>query len=85
MGDEDNFLATVLQPGIQETIKAAAAKFSSEEMVNKRENLRIAFEQDLTKFVSDVLVSKGVPGLGRYRSGDHQRRVVRRPDLPARG
>jgi len=61
MGDEQNFLETVLEPAIQETIKAASAKFSSEEMINKREQLRLAFQEDLINFVDTVLTAKGVP------------------------
>ncbi len=44
----DDYLSRVIDPSIQETLKATTAKFPAEELVTKREEVRGAFETALT-------------------------------------
>lgn len=44
----DDYLSRVIDPSIQETLKATTAKFPAEELVTKREDVRGAFEAALT-------------------------------------
>lgn len=62
IGEEDDFINTILIPGIQEEAKAASATFTGEDLITKRENLRAAFDTRLHTFVAAVLEKKGVPG-----------------------
>ncbi len=63
MGDEQHPGIRFLSWPFRQTIKAASAQFSSEQMINQREALKGAFQQDLINFVDTILTAvKGVPG-----------------------
>lgn len=62
IGDIDAFKAKILEPGIQETVKAVTANYTAVELVTKRDAVRVAIEDVLKQYVAEALENKGVPG-----------------------
>ncbi len=54
--------ASLVEPGIQECVKAVTAKFTAEELVTKREVVKLQIQQALEQFINHTLKEKGVEG-----------------------
>lgn len=54
--------ASLVEPAIQECVKAVTAKFTAEELVTKREMVKIQIQQALEQFLDHTLKEKGVQG-----------------------
>lgn len=65
-GNKEVFTSVVIEPAIQETVKAVTAKFTAEELITKRAKVKIGIEEDLKMFVSKILEDKGIPGAVRF-------------------
>lgn len=62
IGDIDAFRSNILEPGIQETVKAVTANYTAVELVTKRDSVRSAIEDALKEYVAGALKDKNVPG-----------------------
>lgn len=54
--------ASLVEPAIQECVKAVTAKFTAEELVTKREVVKTQIQQALEQFLNHTLKEKGVEG-----------------------
>lgn len=54
--------ASLVEPAIQECVKAVTAKFTAEELVTKREVVKTQIQQSLEQFLNHTLREKGVEG-----------------------
>lgn len=61
-GSIANFEAAILDPAIQESVKAVTAKFSATELLTKREEVRDEIEMTIRSLVAAAMKSKGAPG-----------------------
>jgi len=61
-GSIANFEAAVLDPAIQESVKAVTANFSATDLVTKRETVRDEIEIAIRNLVAAAMKSKGAPG-----------------------
>ncbi len=52
----------IVEPGIQECVKAVTAKFTAEELVTKRELVKNQIQQALETFINSTLKEKGLDG-----------------------
>lgn len=52
----------IVEPGIQECVKAVTAKFTAEELVTKRELVKNQIQQALEAFINSTLTEKGLDG-----------------------
>jgi len=50
------FESTVIQPAIQESVKAGTAKFTAEEQINKRSEVKAAIKDDLTPRLANFFI-----------------------------
>lgn len=62
VGTLEDLKHTILEPGIQESVKAVTAQFSAEQLVKARDQVRITFEDTLKTYVAKALKDKGVAG-----------------------
>lgn len=61
-GSIENFEAAILDPAIQESVKAVTANFSATDLVKKRETVRDEIEASIRNHVAASMKSKGAPG-----------------------
>jgi prohibitin 2 len=61
-GTIENFEAAILDPAIQESVKAVTANFSATDLVKKRETVRDEIEAAIRSLVAAAMKSKGAPG-----------------------
>ena len=54
--------ANLVEPGIQETVKAVTAKFTAEELVTKREAVKLQIQEALNTFINNTLKEKDLDG-----------------------
>lgn len=54
--------ANLVEPGIQETVKAVTAKFTAEELVTKREAVKVQIQEALNAFINNTLKEKDLDG-----------------------
>jgi len=52
----------IVEPGIQECVKAVTAKFTAEELVTKRELVKNQIQEALETFINSTLKEKGLDG-----------------------
>ena len=52
--------ATLVEPAIQECVKSVTAKFTAEELVTKREVVKLQIQQSLIAYINNTLKEKGV-------------------------
>ncbi|MBX3137909.1 prohibitin family protein, partial [Candidatus Obscuribacterales bacterium] len=57
-----NFEAAILDPAIQESVKAVTANFTATDLVKKRETVRDEIESTIRAHVAASMKSKGAPG-----------------------
>ena len=53
---------TVINPAIQESVKAVTAQYTAEELITRRAEVAAAIHQAIEKFIFDTLQEKGVGG-----------------------
>jgi len=61
-GDEDKLESAILVPAIQEVVKAVSARYSAEELITKRHEVKLGVETELSAFVAKTLKEKGAVG-----------------------
>ncbi|GAB4169520.1 MAG: prohibitin family protein [Terrimicrobiaceae bacterium] len=54
--------AALVEPGIQECVKAVTAKFTAEELVTKREAVKLQIQEALNSFINNTLREKQLEG-----------------------
>ena len=62
IGRRQQIDATVIFPAIQESVKSVTAKFTAEELVTQRAEVKLAIEQEIESFITKTLEDKGVEG-----------------------
>lgn len=62
IGDRVKVSATLVEPAIQESVKAVTAKFTAEELVTKRELVKQQIQQALESFITHTLEQKELKG-----------------------
>lgn len=60
IGNRAKVAATLIEPAIQECVKAVTAKFTAEELVTKRELVKTQIQQALESFINNTLRDKGL-------------------------
>jgi regulator of protease activity HflC (stomatin/prohibitin superfamily) len=65
-GNKEVFTAVVIEPAVQETVKAVTARFTAEELITKRAQVKAGIEEDLKTFVTKTLEDKGLPGAVKF-------------------
>ena len=60
MGNLGKVSATLVEPAIQECVKSVTAKFTAEELVTKREVVKLQIQQSLVAYINNTLREKGV-------------------------
>lgn len=62
IGNTAKVSATVVDPAIQESVKAVTAKFTAEELVTKRELVKQQIQQAIENFINNTLKEKDLIG-----------------------
>lgn len=62
IGNLSKVSAALVEPGIQECVKAVTAKFTAEELVTKREAVKIEIQKSLENFINSTLAEKDLQG-----------------------
>ena len=65
-GSEDVLDSVVLDPAIQESVKAITARYTAEELITKREEVKLGIESAIKSFVAKTLADKGLTGALRF-------------------
>ena len=60
IGNLGKVSATLVEPAIQECVKSVTAKFTAEELVTKREVVKLQIQQSLIAYLNNTLREKGV-------------------------
>jgi regulator of protease activity HflC (stomatin/prohibitin superfamily) len=60
IGNLGKVSATLVEPAIQECVKSVTAKFTAEELVTKREVVKLQIQQSLVAYINNTLKEKGV-------------------------
>jgi prohibitin 2 len=61
-GDETKMESAILTPAIQEVVKAVSARYTAEELITKRHEVKLGIEQELDAFVQKTLSEKSAQG-----------------------
>jgi regulator of protease activity HflC (stomatin/prohibitin superfamily) len=61
-GDEHRMESAILTPAIQEVVKAVSARYTAEELITKRHEVKLGIEQELDAFVKKTLTEKSAVG-----------------------
>lgn len=62
IGNRQKVSSSLIEPGIQECVKAVTAKFTAEELVTKREVVKTQIQQALESFINNTLREKQLEG-----------------------
>lgn len=62
LGNREAVAATVIGPAIQESVKAITAKFTAEQLVTQRAEVKLKIQEAIEKFVDDTLKQKELTG-----------------------
>jgi len=62
IGDKDRLEPTVMAPAVQESLKSITAKFTAEELVTRRQQVKAEVEDAIKTFIQKTLQDKGVSG-----------------------
>jgi regulator of protease activity HflC (stomatin/prohibitin superfamily) len=62
IGDRGKIAVALVEPAIQESVKAVTAKFTAEELVTKRELVKQQIQQALELFIANTLKQKELDG-----------------------
>jgi prohibitin 2 len=60
IGNLGKVSAALVEPAIQECVKSVTAKFTAEELVTKREVVKLQIQQSLVAYINNTLREKGV-------------------------
>jgi len=52
--------ATVIEPAIEESVKSVTAKYTAEELITKREHVKMQIQQAIQDFIDTTLNEKGI-------------------------
>ena len=61
IGKNDAVSATLIEPAIQESVKAITAKYTAEQLVTKRAEVKVEIQDAINKFIDVTLKEKGLP------------------------
>lgn len=61
IGNRDVVAATVIEPAIQESVKAITAQFTAEQLVTKRAEVKLQIQEAIDNFITITLEEKEVP------------------------
>lgn len=61
IGKRDVVAATVIEPAIQESVKAVTAQYTAEQLVTKRAEVKQEIQKAIENFINETLVDKDVP------------------------
>lgn len=62
IGKREVVSLTLIEPAIQESVKAVTAKYTAEQLVTKRAEVKAQIQEAIKNFVVVTLVEKGLPG-----------------------
>jgi prohibitin 2 len=62
LGSVADFVATIVDPGVMESVKAVTAQFTAEELVTKRETVKNLIEEKVKSYIRAALADKRLPG-----------------------
>lgn len=62
IGNLEQVEAVVINPGVLESVKAVTAKYTAEELITKREEVKMKVEDALKHYVDHTLEEKGLSG-----------------------
>lgn len=62
LGSVETLIATIIDPGVMESVKAVTAQYTAEELVTKRELVKVALEAQIKSYVQLALAAKKLPG-----------------------
>jgi regulator of protease activity HflC (stomatin/prohibitin superfamily) len=65
-GNKEVIKSVILEPAIQESVKAITAQFTAEQLITKRDAVKIGIETNLKEFVKKTLEDKGIPGAVKF-------------------
>jgi regulator of protease activity HflC (stomatin/prohibitin superfamily) len=60
IGTREKISATLVEPAIQESVKAVAAQYTAEQLITKRAEVKLAIQQAIETFIDVTLKDKGV-------------------------
>lgn len=61
IGNRDIVAATVIEPAIQESVKAITAQYTAEQLVTKRAEVKLQIQEAIDNFIGVTLKDKDVP------------------------
>lgn len=61
IGKRNTVSLTLIEPAIQESVKAITAKYTAEELVTKRAEVKVEIQEAINKFISVTLTEKEIP------------------------
>lgn len=61
IGKNDAVSSTLIEPAIQESVKAITAKYTAEQLVTKRAEVKVEIQDAINKFIDVTLKEKGLP------------------------
>ncbi len=61
IGTREVVAATIIEPAIQESVKAVTAKYTAEQLVTKRAEVKLEIQEAIEKFIDVTLKEKEVP------------------------
>ena len=62
IGQRRSVAAIIVQPAIQESVKAVTAQYSAEQLITKREEVKLRIQEAIKNFIQVTLKQKGVDG-----------------------
>jgi len=60
IGDRDTVASTLIEPAIQESVKAITAQYNAEQLVTQRAEVKLQIQQAINNFIDITLKEKGV-------------------------
>jgi len=60
IGDRSTVAATLIEPAIQESVKAITAQYNAEQLVTQRAEVKLQIQQAINNFINITLKEKGV-------------------------
>lgn len=61
IGNRDVVAATIIEPAIQESVKAITAQYTAEQLVTKRAEVKLQIQEAIDNFIDVTLKDKNVP------------------------
>jgi len=62
IGQRANVAATIVEPAIQESVKAVTAQYTAEQLVTQRAEVKLQIQQAIEKFINTTLDEKDLAG-----------------------